>query len=96
MTPPESRDPTPARPEHYNTDDTEENDLKNIFMKMIERLKEDMTKYSKKIEEKNQKVIKINKSLKERQETTIKLLKKTIQTVQDLKTKLETIKKMQN
>ena len=42
MTPPESRDSTPKRPEHPNTDEAEENDLKNNFMKMIEALKEDM------------------------------------------------------
>ncbi|MGE9574270.1 hypothetical protein ACQP3C_24730, partial [Escherichia coli] len=83
MTPPETRNHTPARPEHPNSDEAEENDLKNIFMKMIEDLKEDMRKSLKEMEEKiNQKLQDIHKSLKE--------------TVQDLKTEIETIKKAQS
>lgn len=42
MTPLESKDSTPARHEHGNADEAEENDLKNNFMKIIESLKEDM------------------------------------------------------
>ena len=42
MTPPETRNHTPPRPEHHNADEPEENDLKNIFRKMIENLKEDI------------------------------------------------------
>ncbi|ERE84502.1 putative transposase [Cricetulus griseus] len=83
MTPPEARKHTPATPEHHNADEAEENDLKNIFMKMIEDLKEGMGKSLKEMEEKsNQKIQDINKSLKE--------------TVQDLKTEVETIKKAQS
>ncbi|ERE84607.1 putative transposase [Cricetulus griseus] len=64
MTSPETRDPTPARPEQHNANEAEENDLKNIFMKMIEGLKEDMRKSLKEMEEKtNQKVQDINKSI---------------------------------
>ncbi|ERE65059.1 Transposase, L1 containing protein [Cricetulus griseus] len=82
MAPPETRNHTPARAEHHNADEAEENDLKNIFMKMIEDLKEDMKKSLKEMEEKtNQKTQDINKSLKE--------------IVQDLKTEIETIKKAQ-
>ena len=44
MTPPETRDHTSARPEHHNADEAEENDRKNILMKMIEDFKEDMRK----------------------------------------------------
>ncbi|ERE67208.1 WASH complex subunit FAM21 [Cricetulus griseus] len=40
MMPPESRDSTPTRPEHPNTDEAEENYLKNNFMEMIEILKD--------------------------------------------------------
>ncbi|ERE88684.1 putative transposase [Cricetulus griseus] len=77
MTPTKTMNHTPARPEHHNADEAEENDLTNIFMKMIEDLKEDMRKSLKEMEEKaNQKKQNINKSLKE--------------TVQDLKTEIET------
>ncbi|ERE70281.1 LINE-1 type transposase domain-containing protein 1 [Cricetulus griseus] len=83
MEPPETRNHTPARPEHHNADEPEENDLKNIFRKMIEDLKEDMRKSLKEMEEKtNQNIQDINKSLSE--------------TVQDLNTEIETIKKAQS
>ncbi|ERE82517.1 Transposase, L1 containing protein [Cricetulus griseus] len=82
MTPPETSNHTPVRPVHHDADEPEENDLKNIFMKMIEDLKEDMRKSLKEIEDKtNQKLKDINKSLEE--------------TVQDLKTEIQTIKKAQ-
>ena len=42
MTPPETRNYTPVRPQHHNAEEPEENDLKNIFRKMIEDLKEDL------------------------------------------------------
>ncbi|MGE9715022.1 RBD-like domain-containing protein, partial [Escherichia coli] len=93
MIPPESRDYTPARHEHPNTDDGEENNLKNNFMKMIETLREEIKKSFREMEEKtNQKMQEIKES-QESQENTIKQLKET---VQDLKTELETIKKTQN
>ncbi|ERE67993.1 Transposase, L1 containing protein [Cricetulus griseus] len=83
MTPPETKNHTSARPEHHNADEAEENDLKNIFMKMIEDLKEDMRKSLKEMEERtNKKIQDINKSLRE--------------TGQDLKTEIETIKKAQS
>ena len=53
MTPPETRNHTPVSPEHHNADEPEENDLKNIFRKMIEDLKEDMRKFLKEMEENN-------------------------------------------
>ena len=40
-----------ARPEHPNTNEAEENDLKNNFMKMIEALKEDMKNSLKEVED---------------------------------------------
>ncbi|ERE67247.1 NACHT, LRR and PYD domain-containing protein 1 [Cricetulus griseus] len=52
-TPPETRNHTPVRPQHHDADEPEENDLKNIFRKMIEDLKEDMKKSLKEMEEKN-------------------------------------------
>ncbi|ERE69547.1 Transposase, L1 containing protein [Cricetulus griseus] len=76
MTPPESRDSTPARSEKPNTEDEEEMDLKNYLRKMIETFKEETRKSLKEIEEKtsknlhevekktNQKIQEINKFLK--------------------------------
>lgn len=55
MTPPESRDPTPARPEKHYIDEEEETDHKNYFMKMMETLKEETRKSLKEIEEKQTK-----------------------------------------
>ena len=42
MAPPEPSYLTTVRPEHSNTAEAQENDLKNNFMKMIEVLKEKM------------------------------------------------------
>ncbi|ERE81496.1 GTPase IMAP family member 3-like protein [Cricetulus griseus] len=89
MTPPESRDSTPARPEHPNTDEAEESKLKNNFMQMIETLREEVRKSFREMEEKtNQKM----QEIKESQENTIKQLKET---VQDMKIEIDTIKKTQ-
>ncbi|ERE65683.1 putative transposase [Cricetulus griseus] len=67
MTPPDTRNHTPARPEHHNADETEENDLKNIFRKMIEDLKEDMRKRIKEMEEKTNQNIQLSTNLKRKQ-----------------------------
>ncbi|ERE85717.1 putative transposase [Cricetulus griseus] len=65
MTPPETRNHTPVRPQHHDVDEPEENKLKNIFRKMIEDLKEDMRKSLKEIEDKtNQKIQEIVQELK--------------------------------
>ena len=56
-----------------NTNETEENDLKNTFIKMMEALKEKMKNPLKEMEEKtNKKLQETNKSLKESQEKAIK------------------------
>lgn len=39
MAPSETSDPKTARPEHLNTEETEENNLKIIFLKMVEVIK---------------------------------------------------------
>ncbi|MGE9640547.1 hypothetical protein ACQP3J_26140, partial [Escherichia coli] len=111
MTPPESRDSTPARSEKPNTVHEEEMDLKNYLSKMIETFKEETRKSLKEIEEKvskklhdmeektNQKIQEINKSLKEAKETqdkTTKQVKEALETVQSMKAELDTIKKTQN
>ncbi|EGW04029.1 hypothetical protein I79_005427 [Cricetulus griseus] len=48
MTPPESRDSTPARTLKPNVEDEEEMDLKNDLMKMIDTIKEETRKSLKK------------------------------------------------
>ncbi|XP_059108386.1 uncharacterized protein LOC131901160 isoform X1 [Peromyscus eremicus] len=75
-------EPTPARPEHPNTEETEEIDLKNDLKKMLEIFKEEMKNSLKELEEKsNKKWEAISKSL-ESQEKAIKYLRET---AQDLK-----------
>ncbi|MGE9501650.1 hypothetical protein ACQP3D_24890 [Escherichia coli] len=81
MTPPESRDSTPARSEKPNPEHEDEMDFKNYLSKMIETFKEETRKSLKEIEEKaskklhemeektNQKIQEIIKSLKESKET---------------------------
>ena len=67
----ELTNPTTARPEHANVTETQGNELKNYFMKMIEALKGEMKiplKKSKKRQTK--KMEEINKSLRESQEKT--------------------------
>ena len=54
---PQSRDFTPAKPEHHNTDEAGEKDPKKC-MKMIETLIEVMRKYLKEMEEKTNKKFK--------------------------------------
>ena len=93
MTPVKFRDPTTARLEQPNIDEVEENDLKNNFRRMFETLKEEMRNSLKEMEEKtNKKLEDISKSLKGNQEKEIKHVKESIQ---DLKTEIETIKKIQ-
>ncbi|ERE91606.1 hypothetical protein H671_1g0824 [Cricetulus griseus] len=78
MTPPESRDSTPARHEHLNTEEAEESNLKNNFMQMIETLREEIRKSFREMEEKtNQKMQESKESQKKtkKQENTIKQLK---------------------
>ena len=93
MTPSETRDYTPARQDHPETEEAEESNLKINFMEMIENLKEEIRKSFREMEEKtNQKMQEIKESQKSQEETRIKQLKAT---VQDLKNELVTIKKTQ-
>ena len=67
MTPTKISGSTTARLEHPKADETEENDLKNNLMKMIEAIKEEMKNSLKEIEEKANKILEeSNKSLKGR------------------------------
>ncbi|ERE82006.1 GTPase IMAP family member 3-like protein [Cricetulus griseus] len=92
MTPPEPRDSTPSRHEHPNTEEAEESNLKNNFMEMIENLREEIRKSFREMEEKTTQKMQEIKDSQKSQENTIKQLKET---VQDLKTELETKKKTQ-
>ena len=51
MMPPESRDSTPAKAEHPNTNEAEESNLKNNFMQMIETLRKEMGKSFREMED---------------------------------------------
>ena len=76
MTTPEISDSTPARPEHPNTDDAEEKDLKSNFIKMMEAFKEEINDSLKEMEENTNRMLEeIHKFLKdnlENQEKTSK------------------------
>ena len=56
MTPPESRDSTPARSEKPSTVHEEEKDLKIYLSKMIETFKEETIKSLKEMEKSKQKI----------------------------------------
>ena len=56
MTPLETSGSTIARFGHPHTDEAEEHDLKNNFMKMIEALKEEMKNSLKEIEKETNKI----------------------------------------
>lgn len=74
----------------------QENDLKSEVIKIIEALKRE-NKTLKEIQENTFKLVKeLNIYFKELQETTIKQEKERKKTVQDLKMKLEEIKKTQS
>ena len=51
MTPPESRDSTPARYDHPNTEEAKKSNLKNNFMQMTENLKKEIGNSFREIEE---------------------------------------------
>ena len=55
MAPLEMSVSTTSRSKYSNTDEVEENNLKNNFMKMSEALKEKMRKFLKEVEEKTNK-----------------------------------------
>ena len=93
-TPVKPKDPTTARLEQPNIDESEENELKSNFRRMFETLKEEMRISLKEMEEKtNKKLEDISKSLKEKQ--TKKAIKHMKEAIEDLKTEIETIKKTQ-
>ncbi|ERE71789.1 putative transposase [Cricetulus griseus] len=111
MTPPESRNTTPARSEKPKREDEEEMDLKNYLRKMTETFKEETRKSLKEIEGKtskklhemeektNQKIQEVNKSLKESKESQEKItkqVKEALKTVQGMKAEIDTIKKTEN
>jgi chromosome segregation ATPase len=93
----EPNSPTIASP---NTLEKQDSDLKSLLMMMIEDIKKDISNPLKEIQENTGKQLEVfkeetQKSLKELQENTIKQAKERNKTIQDLKMKLETIKKSQ-
>ena len=89
MAPLEPSDPTTTKPEHFNADEAEENDLKSNFMKMTEAVKEEIKnslKNWRKDKQKNGKKS-INQEKKSRKNKQVK------ETAQDLKIEIEAIKK---
>ena len=111
MTSPESRELETRRIEHPTPEEIEEIDSKRFFMKIIEELKQEVKicrkemedKYNKKIEEMSKemeekytkKFEEMSKSVNEILGNQEKTIKQVIETVQDLKTEMESMKKSQ-
>ena len=96
----EPSSPTTASPEHTNTPENQEADLKSYFMRKIESFKDDINNSLKEIQENTGKRVEAlkketNKSHKETQESTTKQLKELNKAVQDLKVEAKTIKETQ-
>ena len=111
MTSTESRDHKTRRTEHPTPEEIEEIDSKWNVMKIIEELKQEVKicrkemeeKYSKKIEEMskemeekyNKKVEEMSKFVNETLGNQEKTIKQVMETVQELKTEMEAMKKTQ-
>ncbi|KAK7802269.1 hypothetical protein U0070_000831 [Myodes glareolus] len=111
MTSPESREHETRRIEHPTPEEIEEIDSKRIFMKIIEELKQEVKicrkemedKYTKKIEEMSKEMEEkytkrfeeMSKSVNEILGNQEKTIKQVMETVQDLKTEMESMKKSQ-
>ena len=63
MVPPEPSDPTRARSEHSNATETQENELKNYFMNMIESPEEEIKIFVKKILKKDKQKVEKNQQI---------------------------------
>jgi chromosome segregation ATPase len=89
----EPNSPTIASPEYTITPEKQEMDLKSFLMVMMEDLKKEIQESTgKQLEAFKEEA---QKSLKELQENTIKQVMELNKTIQDLKMKVETIKKTQ-
>ena len=111
MTSPESRDHETRRNEHATPEEIEEIDSKRIYMKIIEELKQEVKICSKEMEAKyNKKIEEMSKEMDEKYKKNIeemsksmndilgnqeKTIKQVMETVQDLKTEMEAMKKTQ-
>ena len=96
----ESNSPTIASPGYNITPEKQDSDLKSLLMMVIEDFKKVVNNSLKEIQENTGKQLEAlkeetQKSLKELQENTIKQAKEMNKTIQDLKLKIETIKKSQ-
>ena len=95
MITPESNKHTTGRLEQPNTE-VEEIDFK-CNMKVIETIKQHVKNFFKEMDEKtNKKFEEMDKCLKDIQENQAKATKQVMETVQDLKTEMEAMKKTQN
>jgi DNA anti-recombination protein RmuC len=96
----ESNLPTIASPGYPSTPEKQDSDLKSLLMMVIEDFKKDINNSLKELQKNTGKQLDVlkeetQKSLKELQENTIKQVKEMNKTIQDLKMKIETIKKSQ-
>ena len=111
MTSPDSRDHEIRRIEHPTPEEIEEMDSKQNYVKIIEELKQEVKichkemkdKYNKKIEEMSKEMEEkytkrfeeMSKSINEILGNQEKTIKQVMETVQDLKTEMESMKKSQ-
>ena len=93
----EPNTPTSASPEHPNTPEKLDQDLKAYLMMMIEEIMKDFNNSLKEIQNTAKQVEDLKeeaqKSLKELQENTTKQVMELNKTIQDLKREVDTIKK---
>lgn len=86
MSPTRHSNPATASPAYYNTAKEQVNNLKTIFMMMIEVLKGEMINFLKEIKEKRmEKLEAINKPLEKCQDSQEKSNKLVKETTQDIK-----------
>jgi gas vesicle protein len=93
--------PTSTSPEHPNTPEKLDLDLKEYLMMIVEDIKKDLNNSLKEIQENTAKLLEDLKeeaqnSLKELQENTTKQVMELNKNIQDLKREVDTIKKTQS
>ena len=93
MKTPDPKDPTTEGLEHLNPEEVE----KSAIMKAIESLKQDMNNSLKELDEKyNKKFEEISKSVNDTLRNQEKTIKQVMESVQELKTEMEAMKKNTN
>ena len=91
----ESRDHTIRRLEYPIPEEVEEINFKCNILKIIEDLKQEVKNCFKEMEKTNKMEEEMNKSLKDIKENQEKAIKQVMETIQDLKTEMEVMKKTQ-